>query len=184
MTHLVLQLVRPYRAGLAVVFAAMLVETLMSRAAPWPLKIVLDNALGHHPLPGWLGWEHDLGLDRDTMGLALFAALATVIIAAIGALASYIDNYYTESVGQWVAHDLRMRIYDHLHRLSTIRQADKIIVLEAGKVAEEGTHDVLMQRNGPYAALYRVQFPDAPDAGTAPVAAATVAKPEVVAKPN
>ena len=51
------------------------------------------------------------------------------------------------------------------HRLSTIRQADKIIVLEAGKVAEEGTHDVLMQRNGPYAALYRVQFPDAPDAG-------------------
>ena len=33
-------------------------------------------------------------------------------------LADYIDNYYTESVGQWVAHDLRLRVYDHLHRLS------------------------------------------------------------------
>ena len=52
------------------------------------------------------------------MGLALLAGLATVLIAAIGSVASYVDNYYTESVGQWVAHDLRVRVYDHLHRLS------------------------------------------------------------------
>ena len=61
---------------------------------------------------------HDLGIDRDTMGLALFAALATIVIAILDSIADYIDNYYTESVGQWVAHDLRIRIYDHLHRLS------------------------------------------------------------------
>ncbi|MEP7275986.1 MAG: ATP-binding cassette domain-containing protein [Betaproteobacteria bacterium] len=54
------------------------------------------------------------------------------------------------------------------HRLSTIRQADKIIVLEGGRVAEEGPHEALMRRNGPYAALYRIQFPDAPDAGAKP----------------
>ena len=36
----------------------------------------------------------------------------------LGAIATYIDNYWTESVGQWVAHDLRRRIYDHLQRLS------------------------------------------------------------------
>jgi ABC-type multidrug transport system fused ATPase/permease subunit len=40
------------------------------------------------------------------------------LIAVISAIATYIDNYYTESVGQWVANDLRIRIYDHLHRLS------------------------------------------------------------------
>jgi subfamily B ATP-binding cassette protein MsbA len=90
----------------------------MSLASPWPLKIVLDNALGHDKLPEWLTWVHDLGIDRDTMGLALFAALATIVIAILDSVASYIDNYYTESVGQWVAHDLRIRIYDHLHRLS------------------------------------------------------------------
>ncbi len=33
-------------------------------------------------------------------------------------MSSYIENYYTESVSQWVAHDLRMRTYDHLQRLS------------------------------------------------------------------
>ena len=41
-----------------------------------------------------------------------------MLIALLGAVASYIDNYYTESVGQCVAHDLRMRMYHHLQRLS------------------------------------------------------------------
>jgi hypothetical protein len=79
---------------LVIVFAAMMVETLMSLASPWPLKIVLDNALGHDKLPEWLAWVHDLGIDRDTMGLALFAGLATIVIAILDSVASYIDNYY------------------------------------------------------------------------------------------
>ena len=49
---------------------------------------------------------------------AALAALAFVLIAVLGAVASYIYNYYTESVGQYVAHDLRMRMYHHLQRLS------------------------------------------------------------------
>ena len=53
------------------------------------------------------------------MQIAAAAALASiVIIALMGAIADYIDNYYTESVGQWVANDLRMRTYHHLQRLS------------------------------------------------------------------
>ena len=59
-----------------------------------------------------------MAFGRHTLGVALFAGVATVVIAALGAVASYIDNYYTESVGQWVANDLRIRIYDHLQRLS------------------------------------------------------------------
>jgi ABC-type multidrug transport system fused ATPase/permease subunit len=111
-------LVRPYRGWLAIVFAAMLVETLMSLAAPWPLKLVLDDALGAHKLPAALEWAHEYGFGRHTMGVALFAGALTVIIAVIGAVVSYIDNYFTESVGQYVANDLRIRIYEHLHRLS------------------------------------------------------------------
>ncbi|GHU22921.1 hypothetical protein FACS1894172_16510 [Spirochaetia bacterium] len=44
------------------------------------------------------------------------------------------------------------------HRLSTIRHSDRILVLSGGKVAEEGTHEALIQKNGIYANLYRLQF--------------------------
>lgn len=118
MTRLVFEMLRPYRGWLAIVFLAMLVEIGASLAAPWPLKLVLDDALGTHHLPDWLAWAHDYGIGRHTLGVALFAGIATLLIAVIGAVATYIDNYYSTSVGQWVANDLRIRIYAHLHRLS------------------------------------------------------------------
>jgi ABC-type multidrug transport system fused ATPase/permease subunit len=118
LTPLVLQLLRPYRGWLLIVLLAMLIEIAMSLAAPWPLKLVLDDALGKHHLPDWLAWAHNDGFARTTLGVALFAGVSTIVIAIIAAVASYIDNYYTTSIGQWVANDLRIRIYEHLHRLS------------------------------------------------------------------
>jgi subfamily B ATP-binding cassette protein MsbA len=44
------------------------------------------------------------------------------------------------------------------HRLSTIRDADKIIVIDGGVVAESGTHEELMTKNGIYAGLHHAQF--------------------------
>jgi subfamily B ATP-binding cassette protein MsbA len=118
LTGLVLDLVRPYRAWLVIVFVAMIVEIAMSLAAPWPLKLVLDDALQNHKLPEWLAWAHNYGIGRHALGVALFAGIATLVIAIIAAIATYIDNYFSTSVGQWVANDLRIRIYEHLHRLS------------------------------------------------------------------
>jgi subfamily B ATP-binding cassette protein MsbA len=46
------------------------------------------------------------------------------------------------------------------HRLSTIRDADNILVLANGVVAEQGSHDQLLEKNGIYADLYHVQFGD------------------------
>jgi ATP-binding cassette, subfamily B, bacterial len=46
------------------------------------------------------------------------------------------------------------------HRLATIRSADRILVLEAGRIVEEGTHDTLLDRSGLYARLARLQFAD------------------------
>jgi ABC-type multidrug transport system fused ATPase/permease subunit len=100
LTKLVLTMIRPYRKWLVIVFAAMMVEAAMSLAGPWPLKIVIDNVVGDHKLPAWLAWMKDLPLGHDRMALAAAAALAVMLIAVFGAIAGYIDNYYTESVAQ------------------------------------------------------------------------------------
>ena len=46
------------------------------------------------------------------------------------------------------------------HRLSTVRRADKIVVLDAGRIIEEGTHQELMANEGLYKQLYEIQFRD------------------------
>ncbi len=101
------------------VLAAMVVETLMSLAAPWPLKVVLDNVVGGSRLPHWLtGFLQSFLGGAGKTQIALLAGAGFIAIAAIGAAASYIDSYFSESVAQGVAHDLRMRTYHHLQRLS------------------------------------------------------------------
>lgn len=44
------------------------------------------------------------------------------------------------------------------HRLSTVQNADRIIVLDAGKIVEHGPHSELLAANGLYASLYNMQF--------------------------
>jgi ABC-type multidrug transport system fused ATPase/permease subunit len=119
MVGLIRNLVRPYRRGLALVAAAMIVETLMSLAAPWPLKVVLDNVVGGSRLPHWLnGFLQTVFGGFGKEQVALFAGLGAIAIAGIGAVASYFESYISETVSQGVAHDLRMRTYHHLQRLS------------------------------------------------------------------
>jgi subfamily B ATP-binding cassette protein MsbA len=44
------------------------------------------------------------------------------------------------------------------HRLSTVEKADRILVMDGGRVVETGSHAELLARNGQYAVLYRMQF--------------------------
>ncbi|MFI8686448.1 ABC transporter ATP-binding protein [Rossellomorea sp. NPDC077527] len=46
------------------------------------------------------------------------------------------------------------------HRISSLKHADEILVLENGKVVERGVHDYLMKNNGPYQRIYDIQYKD------------------------
>ncbi|MCV7201723.1 ABC transporter [Mycolicibacterium peregrinum] len=117
--RLILELIRPYRLLIAGIFAVLLVQIATGLAAPWPLKVVLDSVVGHHPLPGWLhGLLQPLLGGETKMHIAGLAAIMVLVIAVVAAIASYISNYLTETVGQRIGNDLRTRAYHHLQQLS------------------------------------------------------------------
>jgi ABC-type multidrug transport system fused ATPase/permease subunit len=117
LTQLVISLISPYRHWLLIIFLTMLLETAMSLASPWPLKIIIDNVISSQDFPNALAWLSGW-LKEGPMILAGVCGLALVFFTAIGGLASYIDNYFTESVAQYMANDLRIRTYSHLQHLS------------------------------------------------------------------
>jgi ABC-type multidrug transport system fused ATPase/permease subunit len=116
MIRFAIGLVRPYRKWLAIVVGAMLIETAMGLAAPWPLKIVLDSVFAARPMPwafAWLAGDPSSSLTRLNV-----AVVSTIVIALLQAGSAYLNAYYTVSIGQWIAHDLRHAVYAHLQRLS------------------------------------------------------------------
>lgn len=72
---------------------------------------------------------------------------------------SSVDTYTEEEILSRLAGVMRDRTSILIsHRVSTLRNADEIVVLDGGRVTERGTHDALMQLDGHYASLYRKQL--------------------------
>src|SRR5206468_8211430 len=65
-----------------------------------------------------LHWLNGTIIAESQRTIAAAAALALILFAVLGSFAGYINSYYTESVAQHVANDLRQRMYHHLQRLS------------------------------------------------------------------
>ncbi len=78
-----------------------------------------------------------------------------VLDEATSALDNQSEKLVQEALDRLMANRTTLVI---AHRLSTIQHADKIVVMEQGKIAETGRHDELLAKNGVYASLYNIQF--------------------------
>ncbi len=111
-------LLRPHWKALALALVAVAGETLADVLQPWPIKIVIDNVVQSKRLPAWLdAWVVSLFAGNKYATLN-FAVAAVAIIALVGAVSAYMEKYLTTRVSQWVGHDLRRTVYQHVQRLS------------------------------------------------------------------
>jgi subfamily B ATP-binding cassette protein MsbA len=93
---------------------------------------------------------------RVAIGRALLKDAPVLILdEATSALDSKSERHIQEGLAELMKNRTTLVI---AHRLSTVENADRIIVLDAGKIVESGTHAELLAANGHYAALYRMQF--------------------------
>jgi subfamily B ATP-binding cassette protein MsbA len=106
------------------------------------------------------------GGERQRIAIAR-ALLKNAPILILDEATSALDSE-SESLVQSALHNLMAgrTVVVIAHRLSTVRRADRIVVLENGTIADIGTHEELMTRVGTYRRLYELQFADAdrPDA--------------------
>ncbi len=110
-------LLYPHWASLTFGFLAVIGESITDLLEPWPLKVVFDYVFGSKHMPDWLATIVSF-IGTDKLSILNFAAVAVILIAIFGAIASYAEKYLTTSVGQWVMHDLRRVLYSHIQKLS------------------------------------------------------------------
>jgi ATP-binding cassette subfamily B protein len=116
----------------------------------------LPGAYDYPLLPGGANLSQG---QRQLLALARALIHSPTSILVLDEATSNIDTETEEMIQDGLKEVLRNRTSLIIaHRLSTVREADRILVMHKGRVVEEGRHDDLLKQDGVYAQLYRRQF--------------------------
>ena len=127
----------------------------LNESAPGPLSPISP-----------MGTTHEVGEggDRLSTGQKQFVSLARAVLAdpqilVLDEATSSVDTETERRIQMGIETVLKGRISLIIaHRLSTIQAADRILVIDHGRLVEEGNHTQLLARHGPYRRLYAQQF--------------------------
>jgi ATP-binding cassette subfamily B protein/subfamily B ATP-binding cassette protein MsbA len=113
-----LRYAKPHWRALVLLIGTMGLDIGLDLLKPWPLKLVIDNVLGHHPTPKFL--TSLLPGSATPHGLLLWAAIGTVAIFLLSTASSTLYNYWSLRIGQRMVFELASDLFAHLQRLSLI----------------------------------------------------------------
>ena len=116
--RLLARILRTHWPALAAASVAVIGETAADILEPWPITIIVDNILQGKRLSGPLGVAVVSLFGENQTAMLYFALAAVLAIALVGGISGYVEKYLTTSVSQWVAHDLRLLLYQRIQRLS------------------------------------------------------------------
>lgn len=114
----VAKLLLPQWKSLSIAVVAVLGGAITDLLQPWPVKIVIDYVIGTKPMPAWLTGFLTVTIGTNKLAVLNFTVVAVVMIAVLGAVSAYVQSLMMTTVAQWVTHDLRSALYDHIQRLS------------------------------------------------------------------
>jgi ATP-binding cassette subfamily B protein/subfamily B ATP-binding cassette protein MsbA len=112
-----LRYARPHWRGLGFMTGAMVFDVLLNLARPWPLKLLIDNVIGHQPIPHWVATIP--GADTQ-QGLLAWVVIAEVVIFLAGTIAGMASDFASLKLGQEMTWSLATDLFRHLQRLSLI----------------------------------------------------------------
>jgi len=144
-----------------IAFGRDVAEAAIERAAQAAhiLEFVRNQPAGLDALVGDRGMLLSGG-QRQRIAIAralLKDAPILILDEATSSLDTESERHIQAALAQLLLHRTTLVI---AHRLSTVEQADRIIVLDAGRIVEQGTHAALIERGGLYAQLHQLQFSD------------------------
>src|SRR3954471_15943459 len=117
---------KPYKWRLAALAGLSAAEVLLRITLPWPMKVVVDHALGSVRAPGWI--TAIAGTRRQSV--LLFAVVTGVVLQIAHQLVLMAHTRMHTHTGHLVTRDLRQRLFVHLQSLS-LRHHSKMPVGEA-----------------------------------------------------
>lgn len=112
----ILKYLRPYWLLAGIVVVLIVVSGLTDLLAPWPLKVLVDHALGDHPAPAWLAFL--VGSATDRQSLLVVAVVSGLAVALLHNGLAVLNNYVQTRLEQRVVLDFRSDLFQHAQRLS------------------------------------------------------------------